>query len=77
MEHLQFDQSKPRDVLAMGRSGVDLFPDQFGPMNQVVSFTKYIGGSPADAADQMAKVGIGVAFLSKASRNHFGQYVEC
>ena len=76
MEHLQFDQSKPRDVLAMGRSGVDLFPDQFGPMNQVVSFTKYIGGSPANTAVQMAKMGIDVAFLSKASQDHFGQYVK-
>lgn len=76
MNHLQFDMSKPRDVLAMGRSGVDLFPDQFGPMNQVVSFTKYIGGSPANTAVQMAKMGIDVAFLSKASQDNFGQYVK-
>lgn len=76
MNHLQFDMSKPRDVVALGRSGVDLFPDQFGPMNQVISFSKYVGGSPANTAVQMAKMGIDVGFISKVSQDHFGQYVK-
>lgn len=76
MTHLQFDSSKPRDVVALGRSGVDLFPDQFGPMNQVISFSKYVGGSPANTAVQMAKMGIDVGFISKISQDHFGQYVK-
>lgn len=67
---------KKRGVVALGRSGVDLYPDQFGPMNQVVSFSKYVGGSPANTAVQMAKMGVDVGFISKASQDHFGQYVK-
>ena len=76
MEYLQFDMSKPRDVVALGRSGIDLYPNEFGPTNQVTTYTKYIGGSPANTAVQMAKMGISVGFISKVSQDHFGQYVR-
>ena len=76
MNIMQFDQTKPGDVVAMGRSGVDLFPDQFGPLRDVVSFTKYVGGSPTNTSVQMAKMGLRVGFIGKVSQDHFGQYVR-
>lgn len=76
MNHLQFDQSKPRDVVALGRSGVDLFPDQFGPMEEVISFTKYVGGSPANTSVQMAKMGLDVGFIGMVSHDQFGNFIR-
>lgn len=76
MNYNCFDLSKPRDILVIGRSGVDLYPDQFGFTNQVISYSKYIGGSPANTAVQLAKMGIDVSFQSKVSQDNLGQYVR-
>lgn len=70
-----FDQKKPRDLAAIGRSGVDLYPQQFAPMEEVISFTKHVGGSPANTAVQAAKMGRDVAFIGKVSSDKFGSYV--
>lgn len=74
--NLEFDQTKSRDVVAMGRSGVDLFPDQLGAMHQVTSFSKYVGGSPTNTSVQMAKMGLDVGFIGKVSQDPLGLYVR-
>ena len=43
-KQLNFDPSKSRGLAALGRSGVDLYPQQFAPMEKVISFTKHVGG---------------------------------
>lgn len=76
MEQLTFDQAKPRDVVAMGRSGVDLFPDRFGPWAEAGGYTKSVGGSPTNTAIQMAKMGLDVGFIGKVSQDMMGQFVR-
>lgn len=39
-KQLNFDPSKSRGLAALGRSGVDLYPQQFAPMEKVISFYK-------------------------------------
>ena len=62
-KQLNFDPSKSRGLAALGRSGVDLYPQQFAPMEKVISFTKHVGGSPANTAVQAANMGIDTAFI--------------
>lgn len=76
MNTINFDQRKTRDLAAIGRSGVDLYPQQFAPMEEVVSFTKHVGGSPANTAVQAAKMGLDVAFIGKVSGDKLGSYVK-
>ena len=40
---LQFDHEKPRDVVAFGRATVDLYADDFGPMEEIGTFSKFVG----------------------------------
>lgn len=76
MYNIDFDRTKPRDLIALGRSGVDLYPQQFAPMERVLSFSKHVGGSPANTAVQAAKMGLDTAFIGKISRDKLGSYVK-
>lgn len=65
-----------RGILCMGRSGVDLYPEQFGTMEEVLSFSKHVGGSPANIAVQLGKLNIDTAFYGKVSQDGLGRYVR-
>lgn len=65
-----------RGIVCIGRSGVDLYPQQFGMMEAVVSFSKHVGGSPANVAAQLGKLNADVAFCGKVSRDALGNYVR-
>lgn len=73
--YLNFDQSKPEDVAAFGRATVDLYANEFGPMEEAVTFTKYVGGSPANTAVAMANLGLKVGYVGKVSDDQFGRFV--
>lgn len=68
--------TKNRGLICIGRSGVDLYPMQYGRLEDVLSFTKHVGGSPANTAVQAAKLGADTAFLGKVSQDGFGSYVR-
>lgn len=68
--------SNERGLICIGRSGVDLYPMQYGRLEDVLSFTKHVGGSPANTAVQAAKLGADTAFLGKISQDGFGNYVR-
>lgn len=76
MNYIHFDSTKPRDLIAIGRSGVDLYPQQFAPLERVLSFSKHVGGSPANTAVQAAKMGLDTAFAGKISNDKLGSYVK-
>ena len=60
---LQFEWSKPKDTAAFGRATVDLYASEIGPMEDAVTFRKYVGGSPANTAVAMARLGLNVGCL--------------
>ena len=48
----------PFDVLAIGRSGVDIYPLQIGVgLEHVESFGKFLGGSAANVSVAAARLG--------------------
>lgn len=67
----------PFDVLAIGRSGVDIYPLQVGVgLEHVESFGKFLGGSAANVAVAAARLGNRTALISGVGADPFGRYVR-
>lgn len=67
----------PFDVLAIGRSGVDVYPLQVGVgLEDVESFGKFLGGSAANVAVAAARLGNRTALISGVGADPFGTYVS-
>lgn len=64
------------EVLTVGRVGVDLYPQQTGPLKDVVSFAKYLGGTATNVAVGAARLGHRTAVLTKVGPDGFGDYVR-
>jgi 5-dehydro-2-deoxygluconokinase len=64
-------------VLAFGRSGVDVYPQQIGVgLEDVDTFGKYLGGSAANVAVAAARLGHSVALISGVGDDPFGRFVR-
>jgi 5-dehydro-2-deoxygluconokinase len=66
-----------QEVLAFGRSGVDVYPLQVGVgLEDVDTFGKYLGGSAANVAVAAARLGHSVALISGVGDDPFGRFVR-
>ena len=73
---VQFDLSRPLDVIPVGRVAIDFNPtDYYKPLSESENFNKYLGGSPANIAVGLARLGRKVGFLGKVSDDQFGDFV--
>lgn len=64
------------DVLAIGRSGVDIYPLQTGVgLEEVDTFGKFLGGSAANVTVAAARLGCRSALISGVGNDPFGRYV--
>ena len=69
--------SQQYDVLAIGRSGVDVYPLQVGVgLEDVETFGKFLGGSAANVAVAAARLGNRTALISGAGDDPFGRFVR-
>ena len=69
--------TEPFDVIAIGRSGVDVYPLQTGiGLEDVESFGKFLGGSAANVAVAAARLGNRTALISGAGNDPFGRFVR-
>jgi 5-dehydro-2-deoxygluconokinase len=69
--------TQPFDVLAIGRSGVDIYPLQIGVgLENVESFGKFLGGSAANVAVATARLGNRTALISGVGADPFGTFVR-
>jgi 5-dehydro-2-deoxygluconokinase len=65
------------DLIAMGRVGVDLYPEQTGvSLAHVKTFAKSLGGSPTNVAVAAARLGARAAVVTKVGDDPFGEYVR-
>ncbi len=65
------------DVICMGRAAVDLYGDQIGGrLEDMHSFSKYLGGSPANTAVGVARLGLKPAMLTRVGDEHNGRFVR-
>lgn len=61
----------------MGRVGVDIYPEQIGvPLEDVVSFAKYLGGSATNVAVAAARHGRRSAVITRTGEDAFGRFVH-
>ncbi len=71
------EASRPLDIIPVGRIAIDFNPtDMNRPLSQSEHFNKYLGGSPANIAVGMARLGRKVGFLARISDDAFGDFVE-
>jgi sugar/nucleoside kinase (ribokinase family) len=65
------------DLACIGRAAVDLYGEQVGcGLEEVSSFARYLGGSPANTAVGAARLGLTVAMISRVGDEQNGQFVR-
>lgn len=76
MKYIEFDKSKKYDLILVGRVAVDFNPvDYYCPLNESTTFKRYLGGSPANIAVGLARLGNKCGFFAKVSDDQFGTFV--
>lgn len=74
--YVDFDKNRPIDVIPLGRVAIDFNPiDYFKTLVESDSFKKYLGGSPANIAVGLARLGKKCGFIGKVSDDRFGDFV--
>ncbi|PID98211.1 MAG: 5-dehydro-2-deoxygluconokinase [Actinobacteria bacterium] len=65
------------DLLAIGRSGVDIYPLQTGlGLEHVTNFGKFLGGSPTNVAVAAARMGRRTGLITAVGNDPFGRFVR-
>jgi 5-dehydro-2-deoxygluconokinase len=69
--------SKTLDLIAVGRSSVDLYGQQVGGrLEDMASFAKYLGGSPTNTASGSARLGLKTGLLTRVGADHMGRFIR-
>ncbi|WP_321489076.1 5-dehydro-2-deoxygluconokinase [uncultured Hyphomonas sp.] len=70
------DARRNLDVITIGRAGVDLYGQQVGGrLEDVQSFSKYLGGCPANIAVGTARLGLNSAIFTRVGDDHMGRFL--
>ncbi len=65
------------DFVAIGRAAVDLYGEQIGGrLEDMASFAKYLGGSPANTAVGASRLGLRTALITRVGDEHMGRFVR-
>lgn len=76
MTDVSFPSGRALDFTAVGRLCIDLNANEINrPMEDTMTFTKYVGGSPANIAIGMARLGLSVAFVGKVADDQMGRFI--
>ncbi len=73
---MKLDASRPLDAVLVGRAAIDINPADFSKsFIENTFFNKYVGGSPANTAVGMAKLGCRPGFIGRVSDDSLGDFV--
>src|ERR1700734_2504168 len=65
------------DLISMGRTIVDVYGNQVGcGLEETTSFSKYVGGCPANVAIGTARLGLRVAHITRVGDDHHGRFLR-
>lgn len=64
------------ELLTVGRVGVDIYPEQAGPLKDVTTFAKFLGGTATNVSVAAARLGRRTAVLTKVGADPFGAFVR-
>ena len=74
--HLRFPSGRATDLACLGRLAVDLYAQQLGSsLEQARSFAKYLGGSSANLAFGVARLGLRSAIVSRVGNEQMGRFL--
>src|SRR5690625_6707788 len=74
---LIFNEDKEYDLIAIGRATIDLNANEYNrPMEETMTFTKYVGGSPANIVIGCSKLGLKAGFIGKVSQDQHGNFIK-
>jgi 5-dehydro-2-deoxygluconokinase len=69
--------SRTLDVICLGRAAVDLYGQQIGGrLEDMQTFAKYLGGSSANLAAGLARLGSRSSMLTRVGDEHMGRFVR-
>jgi 5-dehydro-2-deoxygluconokinase len=67
---------KSLDIITIGRASVDLYGDQVGGrLEDMASFSKYVGGCPTNISVGCARLGLKSALLTRVGDDYMGRYI--
>ena len=70
-----FDSDRPLDLILIGRVALDFNPIEINcTLAESATFKKYIGGSPANIAVGLSRLGKKAGFIARVSEDSFGDY---
>ncbi|MGX9418710.1 bifunctional 5-dehydro-2-deoxygluconokinase/5-dehydro-2-deoxyphosphogluconate aldolase [Vibrio sp. WJH972] len=73
----QSDQNKSLDLICMGRVAVDFYGQQIGSrLEDMSSFSKYLGGSSGNVAYGTAQQGLKSSMLARVGDEHMGRFLQ-
>lgn len=73
----EFNDQRPFDLVAIGRACIDLNAVEYNrPMEETRTFSKYVGGSPANIAIGSSKLGLRTGFIGKLADDQHGRYIR-
>jgi len=64
------------EVLSMGRTLVDLYPEQDGPLEQVRNYASSVGGSPSNVAIAASRLGRRAGMISRLGDDPLGRFAR-
>lgn len=77
MNNLTFKQDRSLDIIPIGRLAVDLNANEIHrPMEETLTFTKYLGGSPANIAVATSRLGKKTGFVGRVADDQFGRFIK-
>ncbi|MEK0314615.1 5-dehydro-2-deoxygluconokinase [Cohnella sp. 56] len=76
MSLLELQSDRSMDLIGVGRLCIDLNANQLNrSMEDTISFTKYVGGSPANITIAAARLGLKTGFIGRVSDDAFGRFI--
>ncbi|CAH1192306.1 MULTISPECIES: 5-dehydro-2-deoxygluconokinase [Paenibacillus] len=68
---------KKYDLIAIGRACIDLNAAEYNrPMEETMTFVKYVGGSPANIAIGASRLGLKAGFIGKIADDQHGRFIR-
>jgi len=74
---IEFRSDREFDIVAIGRACIDLNAVEYNrPMEETMTFKKYVGGSPANIVIGASKLGLKAGFIGKLADDQHGRFIE-
>lgn len=76
MNDIQFPAGRALDCIGIGRLCIDLNANEINrPMEETITFTKYVGGSPANITIALSRLGQRTGFVGRVADDQHGRFI--